>query len=160
MWATGHSYTTCGLEHIFLCFIKFFIIWIIFQSAPLTGIQGCDKSPLKGFKTSGSSPLCHVISNEKGQFTFPSIPPGSYKVVPRYEGPQSIKFDVKPVEIDFTVEHESLKIDTEFEVSTHVFIFIIFILFNPLLRVDSCGNQNNFTVTSVVELKIILKHWE
>lgn len=120
----------------------------------MTGIQGCDKSPLKGFKTSGQSPLCHVISNEKGQFTFPSIPPGSYKLVPHYEGPHSIKFDVKPVEIDFTVEHESLKIATEFEVSSTVFIF------NPFLLVDSSGKQNNFTVTSVVELEIILKCWE
>jgi hypothetical protein len=89
-------------------------------------VQGCNKNPLKGFKPSGSSPLCHVISNEKGKFTFPSIPPGSYKVVPHYEGPHSIKFDVRPVEIDFTVEHESLKIDTEFKVSTCVFIFLIF----------------------------------
>ncbi|XP_021915728.1 nodal modulator 1 isoform X3 [Zootermopsis nevadensis] len=95
------------------------VSFVLFQatgSAPVTGIQGCDKIPLKGFKTSGPSPLCHVISNEKGQFTFPSIPPGSYKLVPHYEGPHSIKFDVKPVEIDFTVEHESLKIATEFEV--------------------------------------------
>jgi hypothetical protein len=97
----------------------------------VTVIQGCDKNPLKGFKISGSPPLCHVISNEKGQFTFPSIPPGSYKVVPHYEGPHSIKFDVRPVEVDFTVEHGSFKIDTEFKVSTHVFFFtfIIFIFF-------------------------------
>jgi hypothetical protein len=84
----------------------------------VTGIQGCDKSPLKGFKTSELSPLCHVVSNKKGQFSFPSIPPGSYKVVPHYKGPQNIKFDVRPVEIDFTVGHESLKIGTEFKVST------------------------------------------
>jgi hypothetical protein len=99
---------------------------VSFQSLPVVDIQGCDKNPLKGFKTSGSSPLCHVISNDKGQFTFPSVPPGSYKVVPHYEGPHSIKFDVRPVEIDFTVEHESLKIDTEFKVSIYVFIFSIF----------------------------------
>jgi len=89
-------------------------------------IQGCDKNPLKGFKTSGSSPLCHVISNEKGQFIFPSIPPGSYKVVPHYEGPHSLKFDVRPVETDFTVGHESLKIDTVFKVSICDFISFIF----------------------------------
>jgi hypothetical protein len=89
-------------------------------------IQGCDKNPLKGFKTSGSPHLCHVISNEKGQFTFPAIPPGSYKVVPHYEGPHSIKFDVRPVEIDFIVEHESLKIDTVFKVNICVFICLIF----------------------------------
>ncbi|KAJ9575263.1 hypothetical protein L9F63_025785, partial [Diploptera punctata] len=63
-----------------------------------------------------SSPLCHVNSDEKGQFTFPSLPPGPYKVVPHYEGPHSIKFDVRPVEVLFTVEHKSLKIDTEFKV--------------------------------------------
>ncbi|KAJ9574412.1 hypothetical protein L9F63_025943, partial [Diploptera punctata] len=85
-------------------------------SVPLTNIQGCDKSPLKGFKSSGAAPLCHVNSDEKGQFTFPSLPPGPYKVVPHYEGPHSIKFDVRPVEVLFTVEHKSLKIDTEFKV--------------------------------------------
>ena len=99
---------------------------VSFQSPPVDDIPGCDKNPLKGFKASGSSPLCHVISNEKGQFTFPSIPPGSYKVVPHYEGPHSIKFDVRPVEIDFTVAHKSLKIDTEFKVSIYIFIFFIF----------------------------------
>ena len=92
----------------------------------MVDIQGCDKNPLRGFKTSGSPPLCHVVSKEKGQFVFPSIPPGSYKVIPHYEGPHSIKFDVRPVEIDFTVEHESLKIDTVFKVSVYAFICCIF----------------------------------
>ncbi|PNF29184.1 Nodal modulator 1 [Cryptotermes secundus] len=93
-----------------------FVLFQAEESPPLAEIQGCEKNPLKGFKISGSSPLCHVISDEKGQFTFPSIPPGSYKVVPHYEGPHGIKFDVRPVEIHFTVEHGSFKIDTEFKV--------------------------------------------
>ena len=99
---------------------------VSFQSPPVVDIQGCDKNPLEGFKTSGSSPLCHVVSNEKGQFTFPSVPPGSYKVVPHYEGPHSLKFDVRPVVIDFTVEHKSIKIDTVFKVSTCLFVCFIF----------------------------------
>ena len=110
-----------------ICYIcKFYnLLGILFQAAPATGIQGCDRSPLKGFKSSGVSPLCHVNSDEKGQFTFPSLPPGSYKVVPHYEGPHSIKFDVRPVEVSFTVEHESLKIDPQFKVSTK-FVLILF----------------------------------
>ena len=103
-----------------------FLSCFTFQSPPVVDVQGCNKNSLNGFKASGVSPLCHIISDGKGQFTFPSIPPGSYKVVPHYEGPHSIKFDVRPVEIAFTVKHESLKIDTEFKVSIRVFIFHIF----------------------------------
>lgn len=93
-----------------------FVLFQAKESPPVVDVQGCNKNSLKGFKASGISPLCHIISDGKGQFTFPSIPPGSYKVVPHYEGPHSIKFDVRPVEIAFTVKHESLKIDTEFKV--------------------------------------------
>ncbi|XP_069686991.1 BOS complex subunit NOMO1 [Periplaneta americana] len=95
------------------------VSFVLFQAEgvhPVGDIQDCDKSPLKGFKMSGVSPLCHVNSDERGQFVFPSLPPNTYKVVPHYEGPHSIKFDVRPVEVVFTVGHESLKIDTEFKV--------------------------------------------
>ncbi|KAJ4430118.1 hypothetical protein ANN_22328 [Periplaneta americana] len=94
------------------------VSFVLFQAEgvhPVGDIQDCDKSPLKGFKMSGVSPLCHVNSDERGQFVFPSLPPNTYKVVPHYEGPHSIKFDVRPVEVVFTVGHESLKIDTEFK---------------------------------------------
>jgi protocatechuate 3,4-dioxygenase beta subunit len=86
--------------------------------------------------------VCHVISDDKGQFTFPSIPPGSYKVVPHYEGPHGIKFDVRPVEIDFTVEHGTYRIDTEFKVSTQVFSFIIYIFFLKIYGIKICKTVN------------------
>ncbi|CAG2058719.1 unnamed protein product [Timema podura] len=76
---------------------------------------GCDNKSLNGFK-SNDKPICHVTSDEKGIFRFLSLPPGRYKVVPHYEGPHSINFDVKPQEMEFTVGHDSLMIDTKFEV--------------------------------------------
>nr|CAD7447605.1 unnamed protein product [Timema bartmani] len=76
---------------------------------------GCDNKSLNGFKTN-EKPICHVTSDEKGIFRFLSLPPGRYKVVPHYEGPHSINFDVKPQEMEFTVDHDSLMIDTKFEV--------------------------------------------
>lgn len=78
-------------------------------------VPDCDTSVLPGFQSSGT-PLCHVLSNEKGIYTFPSLPPGRYRIVPHYEGPQSIKFDVRPPQVDFTVAHDSFKISTSFQV--------------------------------------------
>ncbi|GLH02259.1 Nodal modulator 1 [Gryllus bimaculatus] len=92
------------------------VSFILFQSegAPVN-IKGCDKKPIPGF-VSADTPLCHVTSDERGQFVFPVVPPGHYRVVPHYAGPQNIKFDVKPTQLPFTVGHSSLQINTQFQV--------------------------------------------
>ena len=71
-------------------------------------ITKCDKSDIKllpQFKH--LTALCHATSQADGFFQFPSLPFGSYKLVPIFVG-EKIKFDVVPGELDFMVEHNSL----------------------------------------------------
>ncbi|XP_067008353.2 BOS complex subunit NOMO1 [Anabrus simplex] len=94
------------------------VSFVLFPSEagpPVSNVQGCDTSPLPGFH-GGSNPLCHVKSDDSGRFVFPCLPPGQYRVMPHYEGPQSIKFDVRPVQVAFVVAHDSVKINTKFQV--------------------------------------------
>ncbi|XP_049779932.1 nodal modulator 3 [Schistocerca cancellata] len=92
-----------------------FVLFHTEEGKPPPAVTDCNKSPLPGFRSS-STPLCHVTSDDHGTFLFPSIPPGKYRVVPHYEGPHSIKFDVRPIHVDFTVSHDSLKIKKPFQV--------------------------------------------
>lgn len=85
-------------------------------------VKGCDSTALTGFSTNGLDlknlvPLCHVASDSKGRFTFASLPPGKYTVVPYYKGIHSIKFDVQPQHLTFEVLHGSLELPTVFQVS-------------------------------------------
>ena len=52
-----------------------FLIW--FQD-----VLDCDKSVVSGMgKTENYDPLCHVISDTSGKFTFPCLVPGDYYLV-------------------------------------------------------------------------------
>lgn len=89
-------------------------------------IVGCDSSTLQGFSASvdKATLLCHVTSDSNGNFVYPSLPSGDYVIVPYYKGSQqhmssahkSIKFDVQPQSLDFTVRHSSLQLQTQFQV--------------------------------------------
>ncbi|XP_069503150.1 BOS complex subunit NOMO1-like [Ambystoma mexicanum] len=78
---------------------------------------GCSSTPVEGFQSKDDSLsfLCSVLSKEDGSFTFVSLPSGDYTVVPFYRG-ERITFDVAPSRLDFTVEHNSLKIEPTFHV--------------------------------------------
>nr|XP_020828069.1 nodal modulator 2 isoform X4 [Phascolarctos cinereus] len=80
-------------------------------------ILGCNSSPVDGFQSQDEKLifLCSVISKEDGSFSFFSLPTGRYTVVPFYRG-ERITFDVAPSRLDFTVEHDSLKIEPVFHV--------------------------------------------
>lgn len=80
-------------------------------------ILGCNNIPVDGFqsKDDSLSYLCSILSKEDGSFTFISLPSGEYTVVPFYRG-ERITFDVAPARLDFTVEHDSLKIEPVFHV--------------------------------------------
>lgn len=85
-------------------------------------VAGCDSSALTGFSPSNIdlkelTPVCHVASDAKGLFTFPSLPSGHYTVVPHYKGMHSIKFDVHPQHLAFEVKHDSLQLSTTFQVT-------------------------------------------
>lgn len=60
--------------------------------------------------------MCHVLSEKNGRFTFPSVSPGDYKIVPHYAGAQT-KFDVQPTELNFKVNHESVVLHQEFKIT-------------------------------------------
>ena len=59
--------------------------------------------------------LCHVSSDKNGLFRFPTVPVGSYVLVPFY-GSNNIKFDVNPKEMSFEVFNENIRIDTVFQI--------------------------------------------
>lgn len=68
----------------------------------------------KDFET--KKPLCHVISDNGGRFTFPSLSPGEYRLIPHYAGAQT-KFDVQPQELSFKVSHNSVLLAQDFKVT-------------------------------------------
>ncbi|XP_054992376.1 BOS complex subunit NOMO1 [Sorex araneus] len=80
-------------------------------------VQGCTTAPVPGFQPHDASLvfLCYAVSREDGSFSFHSLPSGRYTVVPFYRG-ERITFDVAPARLDFTVEHDSLRIEPVFHV--------------------------------------------
>ncbi|XP_054525311.1 BOS complex subunit NOMO3-like [Pan troglodytes] len=76
-------------------------------------VLGCNVSPVPGFQPQDESLvyLCYTVSREDGSFSFYSLPSGGYTVIPFYRG-ERITFDVAPSRLDFTVEHDSLKIES------------------------------------------------
>uniref|UniRef100_A0A8C8RUX9 Nodal modulator 1 n=1 Tax=Pelusios castaneus TaxID=367368 RepID=A0A8C8RUX9_9SAUR len=94
------------------------VMFLLFSSfVTKEDIMGCNISPVDGFqaKDESLSYLCNVISKEDGSFTFLSLPSGEYTVIPFYRG-ERITFDVAPSRLDFSVEHDSLKIEPVFHV--------------------------------------------
>ncbi|XP_046603692.1 nodal modulator 2 [Neodiprion virginianus] len=76
--------------------------------------RNCETTPIKGFES--NKPLCHVLSDKTGRFTFSSLAPGEYRLVPHYAGAQT-KFDVQPMELAFKVHHESLILPQDFKIT-------------------------------------------
>ncbi|CAJ0967213.1 unnamed protein product [Ranitomeya imitator] len=94
------------------------VMFLLFSSSiSREDILGCNLSPVDGFqgKDESVSYLCHATSKEDGSFTFLSLPSGDYSVIPFYRG-ERITFDVAPSRLDFTVEHDSLKLEPLFHV--------------------------------------------
>ncbi|CAM6102957.1 unnamed protein product [Calypogeia fissa] len=73
----------------------------------------------QGLGTSSPLPkqaLCHASSDVEGRFTFSAVPCGKYKLVPFYQGENTV-FDVSPSSVDITVDHESVEIANPFQVT-------------------------------------------
>ncbi|XP_013400762.1 nodal modulator 2 [Lingula anatina] len=80
-------------------------------------VNKCDKTPIKGVGVpEGSKQLCFVVSQLDGKFLFPSLPSGSYSLIPYYKG-EKIKFDVLPELIDVQVNHGTVNIKEPFQVA-------------------------------------------
>ncbi|KFM75821.1 Nodal modulator 3, partial [Stegodyphus mimosarum] len=90
--------------------------FLLFSKTKINNPVNCSMDRVKGFSQKYSIPyVCYVTSSEDGKFTFPSLPPGTYKLVPFYKG-EHIEFDVSPPEMDFMVTKDSLKIEDNFQV--------------------------------------------
>lgn len=91
------------------------------ESSPVPEIPSCSKQNLQGFKPQSSGEkrfrlLCHVQSDSQGAFGFTRLPPGQYRVVPFYQGPKNLKFDLDPIAQDFLVSHGSVILPTDFQI--------------------------------------------
>ncbi|KAJ8923473.1 hypothetical protein NQ315_010051 [Exocentrus adspersus] len=74
-------------------------------------VEGCNTNSLTvQFK---NKILCHVMSNDAGEFVFGTVPSGDYYIVPYYQG-QNVYF--QPEQIDFTINHNSLELKENFEI--------------------------------------------
>jgi len=60
--------------------------------------------------------LCHVFSDNKGEFMFPVVPPGQYKLVPFYKGSHT-QFEVSPSTLDLTVHSDSVLLSSPFQIT-------------------------------------------
>eukprot|EP00731_Ephydatia_muelleri_P009676 Em0005g262a len=66
----------------------------------------CENVPVSGVQ---SQPSCVTLSGESGEFTFSSLPPGQYKLVPHYHHDQ-IVFEVLPAEMVFVVANDTIQL--------------------------------------------------
>ncbi|XP_015919887.2 BOS complex subunit NOMO3 [Parasteatoda tepidariorum] len=90
--------------------------FLLFSQKPLKSPSGCNTDMVKGFShTLDMSYICHTTSSNNGKFVFPSLPPGSYKLVPFYKG-EHIEFDVSPPKLDFVINEGSFHIPESFQV--------------------------------------------
>jgi hypothetical protein len=84
-------------------------------------MHDCETSKLGKFtppaSVKGLKPVCYVKSNKDGQFVFPSLSPGQYTLVPFYQHDSSVKIDIQPATLSFNVAHDSVTLDTTFQVN-------------------------------------------
>ncbi|XP_018334048.1 nodal modulator 1 [Agrilus planipennis] len=77
-------------------------------------VSNCNLTELRNLDTNCKcKQLCHVVSNNEGVFTFTSVSPGKYFVVP-YDERQNIHFT--PDKVKFAVEHDSVDLNKTFEI--------------------------------------------
>jgi len=82
-------------------------------AASLTPEQCPDNSQAGAAGPEGLSQLCHIKSDNKGEFIFPVVPPGEYKLVPFYKGSHT-QFEVTPSTLDLSVKSGSVHLPSPF----------------------------------------------
>lgn len=86
------------------------------EAAIKSALRDCEASPPRGFSLpAGLHFLCTVTSGADGQFVFPAVPPGSYKLLPFYKA-ERIEFDIAPRQVVFSVKHGSHRFPNKFQV--------------------------------------------
>ncbi|PIK59939.1 putative nodal modulator 1 [Apostichopus japonicus] len=89
---------------------------LLSESVSKEDVSDCDQTVVSGFKVSTKKKqLCHVQSDQDGNFIFPSVPAGDYTMIPFYQG-EHITFDVLPSSLDVTVSFDSLRVPNAFKV--------------------------------------------
>lgn len=84
------------------------------QAAALA--QGCERTAPRGFALPpGLHLVCHVTSGEDGRFAFPTVAPGSYRLLPFYKA-ERIEFDMAPKQAAFVVGHGDYRFPSKFQV--------------------------------------------
>lgn len=95
------------------------VIFSLYSQQPSNGASFCGLSapsvipPAEG--TTGWKLMCQTVSDLKGQFSFPVVSPGHYKLIPLYQG-ENIRFDINPAAVEFDVEDGSVDMKQKFEV--------------------------------------------
>jgi len=82
-------------------------------AASLTPDQCPDNSQAGAAGPGDLTQLCHIKSDSKGEFIFPVVPPGEYKLVPFYKGSHT-QFEVTPSTLDLTVKSGSVHLASPF----------------------------------------------
>ncbi|XP_049269934.1 LOW QUALITY PROTEIN: nodal modulator 1-like [Rhipicephalus sanguineus] len=86
------------------------------ETGAKVALRGCEDSPPRGFSLpAGLHFLCTVTSGSDGQFVFPAVPPGSYKLLPFYKA-ERIEFDIAPRQAVFSVKHGGHRFPNKFQV--------------------------------------------
>ncbi|XP_015215763.2 BOS complex subunit NOMO1 [Lepisosteus oculatus] len=114
-------------------------------------ISGCSLSAVEGAPSGGESLsyLCSVLSRDDGTFVFPCLASGDYTVIPFYRG-ERITFDVAPARMDFTVAHNSLKLEPVFRVMG-------FSVMGRVLNSPTGAGVPDATVTLNNQIKVLTK---
>ncbi|XP_060516095.1 BOS complex subunit NOMO3 [Cylas formicarius] len=90
--------------------VKDTIVALVFKDGGKTAVDKCNKNELVEFQLQNRL-LCHVTSNDKGEFEFPVVPYGRYSVVPYY---RKNNIYYQPEKIDFEVGHDSVELPQHF----------------------------------------------
>ncbi|UXI20244.1 homeobox protein ceh-1-like [Sarcoptes scabiei] len=117
-----------------ICLKGFSVIGKVFSdSRPIEGVQfilfGKHRKPPKTISCLLSKPTflkeipfsedyhywCHQLSNKHGSFQFESLLSGSYRIYSHYDS-QNIRFEVKPLSLDFEIDQDDLVLDRSFEI--------------------------------------------
>ncbi|KAI5632132.1 carboxypeptidase regulatory-like domain-containing protein [Phthorimaea operculella] len=86
------------------------------EENPKFRVEGCKTSLLQGVP---DAPICHTITEPNGEFSFGLVPAGEYRLLAlaQQPGQATIRYNIKPEAVPFSIAHDSLYIKNAFEVT-------------------------------------------
>nr|XP_053652590.1 nodal modulator 3-like [Cherax quadricarinatus] len=92
------------------------VSFVLHSKDAITAQPECSPGIPEGYSnTVGIPAVCHVISGTGGVFSFGSVPPGTYILIPYFHSPTT-KYEVTPSQLEVTVEHDDLILQQTFKV--------------------------------------------